>query len=186
MPMPRELHEEGRNFLSRFWHSLATVSTVKSRAEARSASSSTAPRNSLSHPPPPRLIIFHERRCVLCFLTTRTVLHPHPATTNDPFASTESLSVNPFDDPSADQHSVNKAPSQYSHELAASRAVVLDHREQDLERRERELQQKAETIRKHGRNNWPPCECLCPSYASEKDLNPISAHASCSLSPHLP
>jgi len=77
------------------------------------------------------------------------------ATTNDPFASTESLDVNPFDDPSADQQSVNKA-SQYSHELAASRVANLDHRERDLERRERELHQKAETIRKQGRNNWPP------------------------------
>ncbi|KAH9966778.1 scamp family-domain-containing protein [Russula dissimulans] len=77
------------------------------------------------------------------------------ATTNDPFASTESLDVNPFDDPSPDQQSVNKA-SQYSHELAASRVANLDHRERDLERRERELHKKAETIRKQGRNNWPP------------------------------
>lgn len=76
--------------------------------------------------------------------------------TKDPFASTTSLDVNPFDDPFADQDSVNK-PSQYSHELAASRVADLDHRERDLERRERELHQKAETIRKHGRNNWPPC-----------------------------
>jgi len=142
MPMPRELHEEGRNFLSRF---LALLGDRIDRQKpgrgpqriiincSAELTVSSAPTSSL---------IFHERRCVLCFLTTRTVLHPHPATTNDPFASTESLSVNPFDDPSADQHSVNKAPSQYSHELAASRAVVLDHREQDLERRERELQQK--------------------------------------------
>ena len=32
-----------------------------------------------------------------------------------------------------------------------------------MERRERELQQKAETIRKHGRNNWPPCESFVVS-----------------------
>ncbi|KAI0256813.1 scamp family-domain-containing protein [Lactifluus subvellereus] len=75
--------------------------------------------------------------------------------TKDPFASTASLDTNPFDDPFADQDSVNK-PSQYSHELAASRVADLERREQDLERRERELQQKAENIRKHGRNNWPP------------------------------
>ncbi|KAH9996796.1 scamp family-domain-containing protein, partial [Russula vinacea] len=75
--------------------------------------------------------------------------------TKDPFASTASLDVNPFDDPFPDQDSINK-PSQYSHELAASRVANLDSRERDLERRERELQQKAETIRKHGRNNWPP------------------------------
>ncbi|KAI9509634.1 scamp-domain-containing protein [Russula earlei] len=76
-------------------------------------------------------------------------------TTNDPFASTDSLDVNPFDDPSTDQQSVNK-PSQYSHEIVASRAADLERRERDLEHRERELHQKAETIRKHGRNNWPP------------------------------
>ena len=43
--------------------------------------------------------------------------------------------------------STNK-PSQYSHELAASRTADLERRERDLESRERELQQKAETIRK--------------------------------------
>ncbi|KAF8503448.1 scamp family-domain-containing protein [Russula emetica] len=75
--------------------------------------------------------------------------------TKDPFASTASLDVNPFDDPFPDQDSINK-PSQYSHELAAPRVADLDRRERDLESRERELQQKAETIRKHGRNNWPP------------------------------
>lgn len=85
--------------------------------------------------------------------------HLPSAITKDPFASTASLDANPFDDPFADQDSVNK-PSQYSHEFVASRVVDLERREQDLERRERELQQKADTIRKHGRNNWPPCETL--------------------------
>jgi hypothetical protein len=79
--------------------------------------------------------------------------------TKDPFASTASLDLNPFDDPFPDQDSINK-PSQNSHEPAPSRATDLDRRERDLESRERELQQKAETIRKHGRNNWPPCESL--------------------------
>jgi len=86
------------------------------------------------------------------------VFHHYPSgmtQTQDPFASTASLDVNPFDDPFADQDSVNK-PSQYSHELAASRVTDLDRRERDLESRERELHKKAETIRKHGRNNWPP------------------------------
>jgi len=78
--------------------------------------------------------------------------------TKDPFASTASLDVNPFDDPFADQDSVNKT-SPYSHELAASQVANLERRERDLELRERELHQKAETIRKHGRNNWPPCQC---------------------------
>jgi hypothetical protein len=75
--------------------------------------------------------------------------------TKDPFASTASLDANPFDDPFADEDSINK-PSQSSHELPASHVADLDRRERDLERRERELHQKAETIRKQGRNNWPP------------------------------
>jgi secretory carrier-associated membrane protein len=88
--------------------------------------------------------------------------------TKDPFASTASLDVNPFDDPFADQDSINK-PSQYSHELAASRVADIDRREHDLERRERELHQKAETVRKQGRNNWPPGDYLSSTlhYASE-------------------
>ncbi|KAI0065387.1 scamp-domain-containing protein [Artomyces pyxidatus] len=75
--------------------------------------------------------------------------------TKNPFASTTSLDTNPFDDPFAEHESVQQTP-QYSHELNASRAAELEQRERDLERRERELTQKAEHIRKHGRNNWPP------------------------------
>ncbi|KAJ7097873.1 scamp family-domain-containing protein [Mycena belliarum] len=62
----------------------------------------------------------------------------------NPFASTHSLDTNPFDDP-APQHSAD-----------AVRLDQLRQREQDLERREQELAAKADTIRKHGRNNWPP------------------------------
>ncbi|TFY74345.1 hypothetical protein EWM64_g9668 [Hericium alpestre] len=69
--------------------------------------------------------------------------------TKNPFASTGSLDTNPFDDPFADR------TSQYSHE-AQARQVELSERERDLERREQELNNKAEHIRKHGRNNWPP------------------------------
>ncbi|KAN0140740.1 SCAMP family domain containing protein [Lactarius tabidus] len=82
-------------------------------------------------------------------------MHRPSGSTKDPFSSSASLDVNPFDDPFADQDSVNKTP-QYLPELTASRAADLERREQDLERRERELHQKAENIRKHGRNNWPP------------------------------
>lgn len=53
--------------------------------------------------------------------------------------------MNPFDDP----------PQQSSH---SARLEELQRREADLERREAELNQKAEHIRKHGRNNWPFCE----------------------------
>ena len=99
------------------------------------------------------------------------VFHHYPlGMTKDPFASTASLDVNPFDDPFADQDSVNK-PSPYSHELAASRVADLDHRERDLERRERELQQKAEPIRKHGRNNWPPGDYPLRSIRRPKSIH---------------
>ncbi|KAK2466869.1 hypothetical protein APHAL10511_001127 [Amanita phalloides] len=67
----------------------------------------------------------------------------------NPFASTHSLDANPFDDPPA-------APAQ----VEAPRSEDLRRREQDLERREDELNKKAEHLRRHGRNNWPPCERL--------------------------
>jgi hypothetical protein len=122
------------------------------------------------YPPPPGLRILpsalspshppqqHGLRYVLSFSLLCHYIHRSPSgSTKDPFSSSASLDVNPFDDPFPDQESVNKTP-QYLPELTASRAVELDRREQDLERRERELHQKAENIRKHGRNNWPRCE----------------------------
>ena len=65
----------------------------------------------------------------------------------NPFASSHSLDTNPFDDPATTQQQSD-----------ATRLEELRQREADLERRERELAQKSEHIRKHGRNNWPPCE----------------------------
>ncbi|KAF7323025.1 Secretory carrier membrane protein 2 [Mycena chlorophos] len=62
----------------------------------------------------------------------------------NPFASTHSLDTNPFDDP---------APQTQATDV---RLEQLRQRELDLQRREQELAAKAETIRKHGRNNWPP------------------------------
>ncbi|KAJ3564056.1 hypothetical protein NP233_g8549 [Leucocoprinus birnbaumii] len=62
----------------------------------------------------------------------------------NPFASSHSLDVNPFDDPPQQQQ------SSYN-----TRLEELQRREADLERRETELNQKADHIRKHGRNNWP-------------------------------
>ncbi|KAI5899338.1 scamp-domain-containing protein [Schizophyllum commune H4-8] len=62
----------------------------------------------------------------------------------NPFASTHSLDANPFDDPEAQQEAERQA-----------RLQELSARERDLERREAELNQKAEHIRVHGRNNWP-------------------------------
>ena len=61
----------------------------------------------------------------------------------NPFASTHSLDANPFEDP----------PLQSE----ATRAEQLRQRELDLERREVELNQRADHLRKHGRNNWPFC-----------------------------
>ena len=40
--------------------------------------------------------------------------------------------------------------------LAQQRAADLERRERDLEARERALGERAEHIRKHGRNNFPP------------------------------
>lgn len=70
--------------------------------------------------------------------------------TKNPFGSTNSLDTNPFDDPFAEPSST------YAQEQHAARAVELNQRERDLERREQELNNKAENIRKHGRSNWPP------------------------------
>ena len=66
----------------------------------------------------------------------------------DPFASTHSLDTNPFDDP----------PEGPQREGAA-RLEEIRRREEDLQRRETELNNKAEHIRRHGRNNFPPCQC---------------------------
>lgn len=78
-------------------------------------------------------------------------LAPHVSSsaryTENPFASTHSLDTNPFDDP---------APGP----AHAARMEELAQRERDLERRETELTQKADHIKRHGRNNFPPCKSL--------------------------
>ncbi|KAG6917978.1 hypothetical protein DXG01_017162 [Tephrocybe rancida] len=71
--------------------------------------------------------------------------------TQNPFASTHSLDTNPFDDPST--------PTQYQSQPSAAEASRLEEirrREADLERREQELNAKADNIRRHGKANWPP------------------------------
>jgi len=72
--------------------------------------------------------------------------------TENPFASTHSLDKNPFDDP--DSVPTTSHTSFPDHEHAA-RMEELARREQELEARERELTQKADHIRRFGRNNWP-------------------------------
>ncbi|KAK1228425.1 hypothetical protein PQX77_008563 [Marasmius sp. AFHP31] len=59
----------------------------------------------------------------------------------NPFASSHSLDANPFDDPQ-DEHN--------------ARMEQIRQREADLERRETELNKRAEQVRNHGRKNWPP------------------------------
>jgi hypothetical protein len=61
--------------------------------------------------------------------------------TQNPFASSHSLDANPFEDPES------------AHQ---ARLDDLQRRERDLERRESELAQKADQVRKTGRNNFPP------------------------------
>lgn len=70
----------------------------------------------------------------------------------NPFTSSHSLDTNPFDDPP--QRSASSATA-----AEAARLEEIRRREQDLERREAELHNKAEHIRRHGRNNFPPCQC---------------------------
>lgn len=64
----------------------------------------------------------------------------------NPFASTHSLDANPFDD-----------PQQQSDTSQATREQDLRRREEELQRRESELNNRTEHIRRHGRNNFPPC-----------------------------
>jgi len=69
--------------------------------------------------------------------------------TQNPFASTHSLDANPFDDPPS------QSSSSFPSTTKDTRLEQLSQRERDLERREQELNTKAEHIRTHGRNNWP-------------------------------
>ncbi|EJF65884.1 scamp-domain-containing protein [Dichomitus squalens LYAD-421 SS1] len=66
-----------------------------------------------------------------------------PGYNENPFASSHSLDTNPFEDP--------VKPTDND-----TRLEELRQREADLARRERELAQKQDHIRRHGRNNWPP------------------------------
>ncbi|KIY43388.1 scamp-domain-containing protein, partial [Fistulina hepatica ATCC 64428] len=85
--------------------------------------------------------------------------------TDNPFASTHSLDHNPFDDPNPirdDDDATNNAwqtsspyASSQPPSTTTARAAALEERERELQRREAELNQRAEHIRKHGRNNWP-------------------------------
>jgi len=63
----------------------------------------------------------------------------------NPFGSSHSLDANPFDDPTQTEDS-----------SYAARLDEINQRERELERREQELTQKADHIRRHGRSNFPP------------------------------
>ncbi|KZV90407.1 scamp-domain-containing protein [Exidia glandulosa HHB12029] len=71
--------------------------------------------------------------------------------TENPFASTNSLDTNPFDDPTP-THSTfpTNVPAG-----TANRVEELERRERELAAREQEINRKQEHLRKHGRNNWP-------------------------------
>jgi len=66
---------------------------------------------------------------------------------SNPFGSSQSLDANPFEDP---------APPPEADPTHAARLEEIAQRERDLERRETELSQKTDHIRRHGRNNFPP------------------------------
>ena len=100
--------------------------------------------------------------------------------TENPFASTHSLDTNPFDDPIA------KSAASSTSKVNATRLEELEQRERDLERRETELNQRAEYIRKHGRNNWPPCTSFMSSYHAAHMFTAARVPHRNSLPSHLP
>lgn len=75
--------------------------------------------------------------------------------TENPFASNHTLDANPFDDPS------DPVPTSQ-----ADRLEELNRRERELQAREQELNKKAEHIRVHGRNNFPPCTFPPPLFVT--------------------
>ena len=95
----------------------------------------------------------------------------------NPFASTHSLDTNPFDDPPQQSASSIKSVSPEE----AARLAEIRRREEDLARRETELNNKAEHIRRHGRNNFPPCQCnsnsLFPSHLIYLPVFPLIFHS---------
>ena len=106
------------------------------------------------------------RSCVFYWISLCNVYNCYLAGDyhENPFASTQSLDANPFDDPTPyTSESTSKFPSS-SAESHTARAEELTRRERDLERRETELAQKSDHIRKNGRNNWP--FCMSPSASS--------------------
>ena len=78
----------------------------------------------------------------------RTLIGAGPPLEN-PFASTHSLDENPFDDPTPTTTNFGQP--------TVDRAAELDRRERELAAREQQLNEQQERIRRHGRNNWPPC-----------------------------
>jgi hypothetical protein len=96
--------------------------------------------------------------------------------TQNPFASTHSLDANPFDDPPT------QSSSSFPSVTTDTRLEQLSQRERDLERREQELNAKAEHIRTHGRNNWPFCQYSVLSHIA----SPLSQSAATSFPSHIP
>lgn len=79
-------------------------------------------------------------------ITTHLVIpqqHPRRASINRPKVSLSALLA----------HIIDAQSAVY---VAQQRAADLERRERELETRERALSERAEHIRKHGRNNFPP------------------------------
>ncbi|KAL5529650.1 hypothetical protein ACEPAG_5635 [Sanghuangporus baumii] len=70
----------------------------------------------------------------------------------NPFASTDSLDKNPFEDPGASTYSAST--STYDASVVA-REAELRRREEELNARARELSQQQDYIQRRRKNNWP-------------------------------
>lgn len=60
----------------------------------------------------------------------------------------------------------------------SAREEELQRRERELEQRERDLQNRADHIQKHGRNNWPFCECLMLRLLQEETASMLTPRRS--------
>jgi len=77
--------------------------------------------------------------------------------TENPFASTATLGDDPFDNnPFDDPATATSSFHQQQSAGAVDRQAELDRRERELAAREQALNQRADHIRRHGRNNFPP------------------------------
>lgn len=84
--------------------------------------------------------------------------------TANPFASTHSLSEDPFADPGDSTPKFGGFNS--TSNVATLPAVDLSQRERELNAREAALNQREQKLREGKKNNWPFCACCRLSFAS--------------------